>query len=89
MAFPGGAAMSWRMSAPAERHINPLLKLILEVGPIAVFFLAYRLAPVPEGLGTAERQLEQILFSTKVFVPTILCRWRRATSSPAGCRRWR
>ena len=56
----------------SERHINPLLKLLLEVGPIAVFFLAYRMAPVPEGLSESERQLEQILFSTKVFVPTIL-----------------
>jgi intracellular septation protein len=54
------------------RHVNPFLKLALEVGPIAVFFLAYRMAPVPEGLGVAERQLEQIVFSTKVFVPTIL-----------------
>ena len=61
------------MSGPAaERHIHPLVKLLLEVGPIAVFFLAYRLAPVDEGLSTGERQLEQILFSTKVFVPTIL-----------------
>ena len=56
----------------AERHINPILKILLEVGPIGVFFLAYRLAPVPAGLGVSERQLEQILFSTKVFVPTIL-----------------
>ncbi len=55
-----------------ERKIHPLLKLVLEIGPIAAFFLAYRMAPVPEGLGTAERQLEQILFSTKVFIPTIL-----------------
>ncbi len=54
------------------RGINPILKLVLEVGPIAVFFLAYRMAPVPEGLDTAERQLEQILFSTAVFIPTIL-----------------
>ena len=56
----------------APRHINPILKIVLEVGPIAVFFLAYRLAPVAEGLSVSERQLEQILFSTKVFVPTIL-----------------
>jgi len=56
----------------STRHIHPLLKLVLEVGPIAVFFLAYRWAPVPEGLGDAERQLEQILFATEVFVPTIL-----------------
>ncbi len=54
------------------RHVHPLVKLVLEVGPIAVFFLAYRWAPVPPGLPEAERQLEQILFSTKVFVPTIL-----------------
>jgi len=56
----------------STRHIHPLVKLVLEVGPIAVFFLAYRWAPVPEGLGDAERQLEQILFATEVFVPTIL-----------------
>jgi intracellular septation protein len=56
----------------AARHINPIVKLVLEVGPIAVFFLAYRMAPLPEGLGDAERQLEQMLFATKVFVPTIL-----------------
>ena len=37
-----------------------------------MFFLAYRWAPVPEGLADTERQLEQILFATKVFVPTIL-----------------
>jgi len=61
--------MSLRMPA---RHINPILKLVLEVGPIAVFFLAYRWAPVPDGLSVTERQLEQVLFSTKVFVPTIL-----------------
>lgn len=58
--------------AMPTRHINPILKLVLEVGPIAVFFLAYRLAPVADGLSVTERQLEQILFSTKVFVPTIL-----------------
>lgn len=56
----------------AARTIHPLLKLALEVGPIAVFFLAYRWAPAPEGLADTERQLEQILFATKVFVPTIL-----------------
>ncbi len=56
----------------AERQIHPLLKLALEVGPIAVFFLAYRWAPVGSGLEVAERQLEQMLFATKVFVPMIL-----------------
>ena len=56
----------------AARHINPIVKLVLEVGPIAVFFLAYRMAPLPAGLGDSERQLQQILFSTAVFIPTIL-----------------
>ena len=55
-----------------ERHVHPLVKLLLEVGPIGVFFLAYRWAPVPDGLADAERQLQQILFATAVFVPAIL-----------------
>lgn len=54
------------------RTLPPLLKLALEVGPIAVFFLAYRWAPVPEGLSVTERQLQQVIFSTQVFIPTIL-----------------
>jgi intracellular septation protein len=56
----------------SDRRVHPILKIVLEIGPIAVFFLAYRWAPVPEGLDAGERQLEQILFSTKVFIPTIL-----------------
>ena len=75
--FRRGAAMP---GPSAARHINPIVKLVLEVGPIAVFFLAYRMAPLPAGLGDSERQLQQILFSTAVFVPTILPRWRRAGS---------
>jgi intracellular septation protein len=55
-----------------ERPIHPLVKLALEVGPIGVFFLAYRFAPVDEGLDVIERQLEQIIFATMVFVPTII-----------------
>lgn len=55
-----------------QRQLPPLLKLALEIGPIAVFFLAYRMAPGVEGLPAAERQLEQILVATAVFVPLIL-----------------
>ena len=55
-----------------ERTLNPLLKLALEIGPIGIFFLAYRWAPVAPDLSVEERQLEQILFATAVFVPTIL-----------------
>ncbi len=75
LAGAGAVAFARRgryVAGMARRHIHPLLKLALEVGPIAVFFLAYRMAPVPEGLSVTERQLEQVLFSTKVFVPTIL-----------------
>jgi intracellular septation protein len=56
----------------AKRHIHPLLKLALEVGPIGIFFLAYRWAPVEPGLTVEARQLQQVLFSTAVFIPTIL-----------------
>lgn len=51
---------------------NPILKLLLEIGPIIIFFLAYRWAPVPEGASEMEAQLEQIIFATLIFVPVIL-----------------
>ncbi len=48
------------------------------------------MAPVPEGLETAERQLEQVLFATAVFVPTILAALAvKLVSPPASCRGWR
>lgn len=56
----------------AEQKLNPILKLALEIGPILVFFLAYRWANVPEGATDAEKQLAQILFATAVFIPVIL-----------------
>lgn len=56
----------------AARTLHPLVKLALEVGPIGVFFLAYRWARVDESLPVVEQQLEQIMFATLVFVPTIL-----------------
>ncbi len=30
------------MEKPAPRHVNPFLKLVLEIGPLAVFFLSFR-----------------------------------------------
>lgn len=69
MAFGGAGRYEARMT---RRHLNPFVKLALEIGPIAVFFLAYRLAPGVADLPAAQRQLEQILFATAVFVPTIL-----------------
>ena len=55
-----------------NKTIHPLLKLALELGPIMVFFLAYRWANVPESASDEERQLSQLLFATGVFIPTIL-----------------
>ncbi len=56
----------------ATKPMNPMLKLVLELGPIVIFFVAYRWANVPDGATEEERQLIQILFATKVFIPTIL-----------------
>lgn len=55
-----------------KRAPHPLVKLVLELGPIMVFFLAYRWANVPEGASDEERQLIQLLFATKIFIPTTL-----------------
>jgi intracellular septation protein len=56
----------------SHRTLHPLVKLGLEIGPIAVFFLAYRWATVDEGLPIDEQQLEKILFATLVFIPAIV-----------------
>jgi intracellular septation protein len=56
----------------AEKAIKPGLKLALELGPILVFFLSFRWAPVPEGADDAARQLAQVIFATKVFVPVTI-----------------
>ena len=49
---------------------NSLSKTILEFGPILVFFLAYRYAPIPAEFD-GDRGLEQIIFATKIFIPII------------------
>lgn len=56
----------------SDKPMNPIVKFMLELGPIVVFFAAYRMASYPEGASEEERQLAQILFATKVFIPTIL-----------------
>ncbi|HLS59348.1 MAG TPA: septation protein A [Paracoccaceae bacterium] len=56
----------------AARTLHPLVKLALELGPIGVFFLSYRWARVDESLPVMEQQLEQIMFATLVFMPTII-----------------
>ncbi len=57
-----------------EENEKPVLKLILEFGPIIIFFLAYYKAPLPiEIMGDQEKiDLAKIIFATKVFIPTIL-----------------
>tara|TARA_A100001011_G_C14095811_1_gene750577 strand:- start:276 stop:887 length:612 start_codon:yes stop_codon:yes gene_type:complete len=47
-----------------------LVKLILEIGPVLVFFLCYKYAPIPENF-EGDKSLEQIIFATKVFIPVI------------------
>ncbi len=56
----------------AEKKINPIVKLVLELGPIMVFFLSFRWAPVAEGAEDMAKQLAQVIFATKVFVPVTL-----------------
>ena len=55
-----------------EKKQNPIVKFALEMGPIIVFFVAYRWAPFPEGASDEERQLAQVLFATGVFIPVTL-----------------
>ena len=57
--------------AEAQKQ-NPIVKLLLEIGPIILFFVAYQYAPVPDGATDSEAQLEQIIFATLVFIPVIL-----------------
>ena len=55
----------------AEVKQSSALKILLEFGPIIVFFLAYKYAPLPN-LFEGDESLERIIFATKAFIPTIL-----------------
>ncbi|MFQ5623730.1 MAG: septation protein A [Paracoccaceae bacterium] len=55
-----------------DRKINPILKLVLELGPIILFFVAFRMAPVDPAGGPEAAELAKILFATMVFIPAIL-----------------
>ncbi len=55
-----------------KKQQNPIVKLVLEMGPILVFFVAYKFAPYDETLSDDARQLAQVLFATAVFVPITL-----------------
>ena len=53
---------------------RPFSKLILEMGPLIIFFVCYYNAPIPENLinDLDEANLFKIIFATKIFVPAIL-----------------
>ena len=53
---------------------RPFSKLILEMGPLIIFFVCYYNAPIPENLKSDldEANLFKIIFATKIFVPAIL-----------------
>ena len=53
---------------------RPISKLILEMGPLIIFFVCYYNAPIPENLinDLDEANLFKIIFATKIFVPAIL-----------------
>jgi len=53
---------------------SPFSKLILEMGPLIIFFVCYYNAPIPENLldDLDEANLFKIIFATKIFVPAIL-----------------
>ena len=54
----------------AEIKQNSVVKVLLEFGPIVVFFVAYKYAPLPD-LFEGDESLERIIFATKAFIPTI------------------
>ena len=53
---------------------RPFSKLILEMGPLIIFFVCYYNAPIPENLKNDldEANLFKIIFATKIFVPAIV-----------------
>jgi len=53
---------------------RPFSKLVLELGPLIIFFVAYYNAPIPDGLVGKPGQTDvfKIIFATKIFVPAIL-----------------
>ena len=55
----------------ADVKQNSVVKAILEFGPIIIFFLAYKYAPLPDAF-EGDESLERIIFATKAFIPSIL-----------------
>ena len=58
-----------------EKEVNkPFSKLVLELGPLIIFFVSYYYAPIPESMvkDSVQADIFKIIFATKIFVPTIL-----------------
>ena len=53
------------------RNMNPILKLVLELGPVAVFFLTYR-AYAEDTVTLMGVDYQGVVLATIVFIPAIL-----------------
>mgnify|MGYP001421124047 FL=1 len=53
-----------------EKNENQLIKFLLEFGPVVVFFISYKYAPLGEEF-IDNPDLGKIIFATKVFWPNI------------------
>ena len=53
---------------------RPFSKLVLEIGPLIIFFVCYYKAPIPKNIvnDIDAANLFKIIFATKIFVPAIL-----------------
>ncbi len=56
----------------AEKPLNPVVKLALELGPVFAFFLTYRLSSADPGLTPEKAELSRMIFATSVFIPLVL-----------------
>ncbi|MGB0498977.1 MAG: inner membrane-spanning protein YciB, partial [Rubricella sp.] len=52
------------------RQLNPILKLVLEIGPVVVYFFAYR--RFSDGVTVAGTEYGGVVAATAVFVPLML-----------------
>lgn len=54
-----------------RKNENSLIKSFLEFGPLLVFFISYKYAPIGENF-VDNPDLGKIIFATKLFIPVIL-----------------
>ncbi|MCI4662529.1 MAG: septation protein A [Neomegalonema sp.] len=56
---------------PQARKLNPLVKLVLEIGPLAAFFIAYRMFRDGGDEGMGEGELRAMLIATGTLMVTM------------------